>query len=809
MKRKKSLKRVVAFVLWLLLFWGISGIEGISTFHEVKAENSLGEMAFSGYKKLGDTIQVINGPEGATYKWKVVNQVTGKTSVTTNTTGKFTTKEAHDECMIICTVGEEELSMYCSSLPVMYIDSEDEYYEVQKEDYSDATIRLIGNALYDEENMLYEGAAEIKLRGNSTAYRPKRPFRVKLDSKANLLGLGTEDNGKSYKSKHWVLLANDIDHTLIRNKLLYDFSGAIGTEFYFHSTNVEVVYNGEYVGTYLLCEHRRVDEGRIDITDWVGIGEDAAADIAEEEWETAGYEDAGDMEDALNEVMYENYSWMNNGRVKLNGVTYRFENYGIELPDATGGYLAEMDFYSIGSNTLAALTTAYNQPLYFSHPEAGSDANDVVAGVDSFKKTELYDYALRYTQAFEYALHSKNFLFKNGTHKQLSTGGSYSDATGWTNTLHDVKYSDDENNEKHYSELFDMDSLVTNFIFVEYAMNWDSMKNSFFYYKDIDELAKIGPQWDFDWCWGNINMFNIYTNVPTEWHTTVEFFTREQPYQSANWNRLLIKDPYFLVRVYEKYQEVRPIIEEMIEDGGTIDQYAEYLENAGKANDARWDYTYSTEYGGATAEDFETSMESLKTFVNTRVKWLDRQFASLETLIDSLGYYEEAKEIEVQVDGNVAEAVTIDSACDTIVFQVNGTYLEEVDVVDGVATFVIPKDNLILDGETMNVVVAYEKDGDEYILNETLKPSGNYEYIAKSAFDTFACEESEYPEGIPGDVNGDKRVDTTDAQAIFNHFMGIAPIENAGLLKLADVNLDNSVDTSDAQMAFNMFMGII
>ena len=59
--------------------------------------------------------------------------------------------------------------------------------------------------------------------------------------------------------------------------------------------------------------------------------------------------------------------------------------------------------------------------------------------------------------------------------------------------------------------LFDMDSLVTNFLFDEYAMNWDSMKNSFFFYKKVDELAKFGPQWDYDWCWGNVNMFNIDT----------------------------------------------------------------------------------------------------------------------------------------------------------------------------------------------------------------------------------------------------------------------------------------------------------
>lgn len=64
------------------------------------------------------------------------------------------------------------------------------------------------------------------------------------------------------------------------------------------------------------------------------------------------------------------------------------------------------------------------------------------------------------------------------------------------------------------------------------------------------------------------------------------------------------------------------------------------------------------------------------------------------------------------------------------------------------------------------------------------------------------------PTGITGDVNGDGTVDTSDAQAIFNHFMGIQLIDKEELLKLADVNEDGTVDTSDAQKVFNIFMGI-
>lgn len=63
-------------------------------------------------------------------------------------------------------------------------------------------------------------------------------------------------------------------------------------------------------------------------------------------------------------------------------------------------------------------------------------------------------------------------------------------------------------------------------------------------------------------------------------------------------------------------------------------------------------------------------------------------------------------------------------------------------------------------------------------------------------------------EGVLGDVNGEQKIDTSDAQAIFNHFMGIAVLSDE-VLQYADVNGDGSIDISDAQAAFNLFMGIL
>lgn len=66
---------------------------------------------------------------------------------------------------------------------------------------------------------------------------------------------------------------------------------------------------------------------------------------------------------------------------------------------------------------------------------------------------------------------------------------------------------------------------------------------------------------------------------------------------------------------------------------------------------------------------------------------------------------------------------------------------------------------------------------------------------------------TENEKALMGDVNFDNTVDTTDAQAIFNHFMGLATLSEDARA-VADINGDGNVDTTDAQAAFNIFMGI-
>ena len=99
----------------------------------------------------------------------------------------------------------------------------------------------------------------IRGRGNSTWDTNRKPYKIKLDTKADLLGMGA--------NKHWVLLANYYDNSMLRNKITYWLGQQLGMEYTPKSEPVEVVMNGEYYGTYLLCEQVRVGKTRVNIDD--------------------------------------------------------------------------------------------------------------------------------------------------------------------------------------------------------------------------------------------------------------------------------------------------------------------------------------------------------------------------------------------------------------------------------------------------------------------------------------------------------------------------------------------------------------
>lgn len=134
-----------------------------------------------------------------------------------------------------------------------------------------------GAGIYDKENYvkgtvavsdpekLYGNVTEfsssmgIRGRGNSTWDWPKKPWKIKLDEKASILGMPAD--------KEWVLLANYADRTLLRNVVAMKLSEICGFSWTPRVRNVEVYLNGEYQGVYTLCEHKKVSKDRVNIVE--------------------------------------------------------------------------------------------------------------------------------------------------------------------------------------------------------------------------------------------------------------------------------------------------------------------------------------------------------------------------------------------------------------------------------------------------------------------------------------------------------------------------------------------------------------
>jgi hypothetical protein len=153
------------------------------------------------------------------------------------------------------------------TLPVLYVQTEDNKQITSKDYYLNATYYIDALGLNGYENIGSASAPltmEIKGRGNySWTGFNKKPYRIKLADKQPLLGM--------IKSKHFTLLAHADDAKdkkgYMRNAAGFELSKMLGIAWTPEAKPLEVVMNGDYIGLYFLTEHIRVDKDRVNITE--------------------------------------------------------------------------------------------------------------------------------------------------------------------------------------------------------------------------------------------------------------------------------------------------------------------------------------------------------------------------------------------------------------------------------------------------------------------------------------------------------------------------------------------------------------
>ena len=206
--------------------------------------------------------------------------------------------------------------MQASAIPTMYLTSRDaanegiSYVDADKNHVvKDAQMELIavnGTSIYNG------GLTQLKARGNSTfTNAEKKSYQIKLNTASDLLG-------NKEQVKTWVLLASYFDATQMHDKLMKDLATKLGLAYTASCDWVNLYYDGEYRGVYLLSEKNSVGAVSVAITDM------------EEAYKAQNPSYGDNMSTGLSQNAY--------------GQQYQYTKDLKEPENITGGYLIELNY---------------------------------------------------------------------------------------------------------------------------------------------------------------------------------------------------------------------------------------------------------------------------------------------------------------------------------------------------------------------------------------------------------------------------------------------------------------------------------
>ncbi|MBQ1298748.1 CotH kinase family protein [Candidatus Saccharibacteria bacterium] len=117
--------------------------------------------------------------------------------------------------------------------------------------------------LYNEGRVAEFDGVEVKGRGNSTWKHKKKPYQIKFTSKVDLFGLG--------EAKKWVLLANYLDHSFLRNDIAFTLAEMLEIKYNYRGKFIELYFNDEYEGLYYLVPKIDIAKGSVNLKEEDGV----------------------------------------------------------------------------------------------------------------------------------------------------------------------------------------------------------------------------------------------------------------------------------------------------------------------------------------------------------------------------------------------------------------------------------------------------------------------------------------------------------------------------------------------------------
>ena len=142
-----------------------------------------------------------------------------------------------------------------TNIPTMWVNTNDGSAITSKDDYNPATVTIRSSV---SSQNITNVTCGIRGRGNSTWGMAKKPYRIKLDTKAHMFGLPANE-------KSWVLLANYADKTLMRDAVAAKISELVGLPFSPSVQFVDLYVNNQYQGNYMFTDQMQDGADRVPV----------------------------------------------------------------------------------------------------------------------------------------------------------------------------------------------------------------------------------------------------------------------------------------------------------------------------------------------------------------------------------------------------------------------------------------------------------------------------------------------------------------------------------------------------------------
>ena len=265
--------------------------------------------------------------------------------------------------------------------------------------------------------------------------------------------------------------------------------------------------------------------------------------------------------------------------------------------DISGGYILKIDkptgdgewydeSFSFSSKYMPNGSLGQNKNTFFLYEYPDSD------DIDNDQK----DYIQSYIHNFENALASEEF----------------------------------KSNENGYRNYIDLDSFIDFFILNEISKNPDGYRLSTFMHKDKGEKLKMGPIWDFNLAFGNVNYCT--GSSPEGWIYRFNDVCPDDTWLVPFWWGRFMEDPAFVSALKERWNNLRTNFFTNSEILQRITSLEENLKisNAAKNNFSKWmvlgEYVWPNDYIGNSYDD---EISYLKDWIINRLEWLDTEINSL------------------------------------------------------------------------------------------------------------------------------------------------------------------------------------